>query len=228
MNLTARVIPILIIIACLCAACQQSTTSSPDEPTTTGLSTQQAIQPSPDTPTPSRQPTEVSLLNPDDEEYAVYAALIENSFRGDWVEQVLIMDHTRVNSPELLEKDLAEIQEKKRLDKALVDSFLERNQQPFPLKPAFEMKLAYQLLTQEEVDAFRPLDEESGWKLFYEKFPNAVGYIYLSRVGFNADLSQALVYYEHYHYDQPIRGGYCLMTREEGSWVCGWGYEWMT
>ena len=72
------------------------------------------------------------------------------------------------------------------------------------------------LLTQEDVDDLRPLDEASGWKLFYERFPNAAGFIYLSRVGFSADFSQALAYISQYHYEQPIQGGYYSMIRQDG------------
>jgi hypothetical protein len=84
------------------------------------------------------------------------------------------------------------------------------------------------LLTQEEVDELRPLDEASGWKLFYEKYPDSVGFIHLSRVGFNADLSQALVYIARYHYEQPLLGGYYLMTRQDGRWVIESSLEWIT
>jgi hypothetical protein len=127
-----------------------------------------------------------------------------------------------------LERDLAQLREGLAIEEEIIDNFLERNQESYQIKPVLEMTYDYQLLTQEEVDELRPLDEESGWQLFYEKYPNAVGFLYLSRVGFNADLSQALVYYEQYHYDQPILGGYYFLTQQDGGWVVEYGYEWMT
>jgi hypothetical protein len=210
MNVKARIILILIIGTSLCAACQQETiTSAPD-------------------PTATMQPTETPQLDRDIEESAVYKALLKDSFRGDFIEQYLIMDQTRVNHPALLEQDLENLQEYKPLDEGLMADFLAVNQQPSPLEPILDIDLEYQLLTQEEIDELRPLDEESGWQLYYEKFPNAVGFIYFSRVGFNADLTQALVYYEQYRYDQPITGGYQVLNRQDGEWVGEYGYQWDT
>jgi hypothetical protein len=109
----------------------------------------------------------------------------------------------------------------------LVASLKERNQGSNQLVPVLDFGMEYQLWTQEEVDELRPLDEASGWKLFYEKYPNAYGFVYLSRVGFNADFSQALVYMESFHYDQPVQGRYYLMIRQDGHWVIESSYGWM-
>lgn len=209
MNVKARIILILVIGASLCASCQQGVT-----PLTSRS-------------TPTQQPTETPQLDRDIEESAVYEALLKDSFRGE-IEQYLIMDQTRVNHQTLLEQDLENLQEYKPLDKELMEEFIAVNKQPSPLEPILDIDLEYQLLSQAEIDALRPLDEESGWQLYYEKFPNAVGFLYLSRVGFNADLSQALVYYEQYHYDQPITGGYQVLNRQDGEWVSEYGYQWDT
>jgi hypothetical protein len=172
--------------------------------------------------------TPAPQLNPDIEEYAVYAALLESEFVSENTKLVLIVDHTRVEKPERLEGDLVSFQENTPLAPDLVASFKERNQQPYPLEPTMDLGLEYQLLTQEQIDELRPQDEASGWKLFYEKYPNAVGFVYLSRAGFNADLSQALVYVSRYHYEQPILGGYYLLTRQDGRWLVEAGFEWVT
>jgi hypothetical protein len=166
--------------------------------------------------------------NSDAEEYAVYNDLLEAEFKGDDIDQVFIINQTRVNSPKLLEQDLAGFQESTPLAPELVASFKERNQGSHPLEPVLDFGMEYQLWTQEEVDELRPLDEASGWKLFYEKYPNAYGFVYLSRVGFNADFSRALVYMESFHYEQPIKGGYYLMVRQDGRWVIENSYEWIT
>ena len=166
--------------------------------------------------------------DPDVEEYAVYNDLLKAEFKGDEIDQVLIIDHTRVNNTKLMEQDLAAFHEHTPLAPELVTSFKERNQQPYLLKPVLDFGMEYQLLTQEEVDELRLLDEASGWKLFYEKYPDTVGFIHLSRVGFNADFSQALVCIAHFHYQQPLLGGYYLMTRQDGRWVIDSGLEWIT
>ena len=155
-------------------------------------------------------------------------ALLESRFASENTEQVLIVDQTRVVKPELLKRNLAEFQNNFLLAPELVDSFMERNQQPHQIEPRLDLGLEYQLLTQEQIDELRPLDEASGWKLFDEKYPNTVGFIYLSRVGFSADLSQALVYFEWSRYEQSILGGYFLMSKQDGLWVIEQAYEWIT
>jgi len=210
-NVKARITLTLAIGACLCAACQQS-----------------AI-PSPASPTPTRLSTTTPQLDPDTEEYVVYAAILEGTFIRDDTKQVLIMDHTQTQEAVVMESFLADFQESTLMAAPeLVTSFKERNQQSHPLEAVLDLEVEYQLLTQEEVDELRSLDESSGWKLFYEKYPDTVGFIHLSRVGFNADLSQALVYIAHYHYQQPLLGGYYLMTRQDGRWVVESGLEWIT
>lgn len=209
MNVVARIIIILVIGANICAACQQE------------------VAPSPTRPTATTQPTETPILNRDIEEIAVYSALLEYSFTGD-IEQFLIVNQTRVSSPGLLEQQLADFQENYPLNRELVADFLTVNQQPSTLDPDMDFGLEYQLMTQTEIDELAPLDEASGWQLFDEMYPNAVGFIYLSRVGFNPDLNQALVYYDQYYYDQPIRGGYSLLNRQNGQWVVVYGNEWLT
>ncbi|MFC2042700.1 hypothetical protein ACFLUA_00925 [Chloroflexota bacterium] len=200
MNVTTRFILMLTLGTCLCASCQQIST--------------------PHTAAPQ--------LDPDMEEYVVYAAILEGTFVSENTKRVLIMDHTRTQEPGLMADFLADFQENTPLAPEMVTSFKERNQQPYPLKPVLDFGVEYQLLTQKEVDELRPLDEASGWKLLYEKYPGSVGFIHLSRVGFNADLSQALVYIAHYHYQQHLLGGYYLMTRQDGRWEVEIGYEWIT
>jgi len=210
MNVKARIILIFVICTSLCAACGQ------------------AGPPPTASPTATPQPTDAPQLNREVEESVVYATLLTHSFKGDFIEQYLIVDHTRVNNPGLLEQDLENLQEYKPLKEGVMEDFLAANQQPSALGPILDIDLQVQLLTQEEIDELRPLDKESGWQLYNEKFPNAVGFIYLSRVGFNPDLTQALVYYEQYHYDQPITGGYQVFNWQDGQWVAEYGYQWDT
>ena len=210
MYMRIRFILILAFGAYLCVSCLQDLTLSSASPTLVNEST---ATPQPD---------------PDVEEYAVYNDLLKAEFKGDEIDQVLIIDHTRVNNTKLMEQDLAAFHEHTPLAPELVASFKERNQEAYPLKPILDFGMEYQLLTQEEVDELCLLDEASGWKLFYEKYPDTVGFIHLSRVGFNADFSQALVCIAHFHYQQPLLGGYYLMTRQDGRWVIDSGLEWIT
>lgn len=210
MYVTVRFLLMLAISAWFCTACQPGAT------------------PSPAAPIPPSRATAVPQFGPDTEEYAVYAALLEGKFTNGETEQVLIVDHTRVNKAESVERDLSQFQEVVPLTPDLVASFKERNQKSYPLEPKLDLSIEYQLLSQAEIDELQPKDKASGWKLFYELYPKTTGFLYLSRVGFNDDLSQALVYHSMYRYGQPILGGYTLLNREDGRWVTGESYEWIT
>ena len=128
MYATVRFILILALGAWLCSACQQSTTASPADPT------------------PVSESTPAPQLDPDIEEYAVYAAVLESEFVSENTKLVLIVDHTRVEKPEHLEEDLVSFQKNTPLAPDLVASFKERNQQPYPLEPNMDLGLEYQLL----------------------------------------------------------------------------------
>ena len=210
MNTRIQLILILVFSAWVCTSCQPNPIHTPASATSVSVPT---LQPKPD---------------PDIEEYAVYNDFLAAEFKGDKLDLILIIDHTRVNIKKLMEQNLAAFQEHTSLGTELVSSFKERNQQPYPLNPVLDFGVKYQLLTQEEIDQLRPLDEASGWKLLDERYPKSYGFVYLSRVGFNADFSEALIYTESFHYDQPIKGGYYLMVKQDGRWVVENSYEWMT
>ena len=191
MFMRIQFILILAFGAYLCASCQQISTS----------------------------PTVTPQLDPDIEEYVVYTALLESRFAGDDIGQILFIDQTDVSSESLLERDLAAFQESTPLEGKLINSFIELSKQPYPLEPDLDFGLEYLLFTQEEVVELRSQDEASGWTLLYDKYPNAYGFVYLSRVGFNADFSQALVFMSTFHYERLMEGEYYLMIKQDGRWV---------
>ena len=63
----------------------------------------------------------------------------------------------------------------------------------YPLQPDMEIGAGYVLLTQNDKSQLFNQNQD-GWQLFYEKYPDAPGITALSRVGFNQTLDQALVY----------------------------------
>ena len=85
------------------ASCQQASTSaaaptSENEPTATTISV---------TETPIKESTAAPQIDPQVEEYAVYAAILESTFVREDTRQVLIMDHTRTQDLVLMEDFLA-------------------------------------------------------------------------------------------------------------------------
>jgi len=98
------------------------------------------------------------------------------------------------------------------------DSFRTRNEAAFPLRPDMEIGAGYVLLTQN--DKTRLFNQnQDGWQLFYEKYPDAAGITTLSRVGFNHALDQALVYAGTQSQWLTGAGYYLLLKKVNGGWI---------
>ena len=58
----------------------------------------------------------------------------------------------------------------------------------------------------------------NGWEKFYKRFPDSGGIVGVSRVGFNLETNQALVYVEHGCGDLCGTGHYMLLDKGESGW----------
>lgn len=103
------------------------------------------------------------------------------------------------------------------LDAETAESFQLRNTSAASLAPDMDLVLPYVLLTQADFDQIFALNT-SGWEVFYTRYPNSPGLITVSQVGFNADLSQALLYAATYSNWLAGAGYYYLLERSSGTW----------
>ena len=98
------------------------------------------------------------------------------------------------------------------------DSFRARNDAAYPLRLDMEIGASYVLLTQnDKTQLFN--QNQDGWQLFYEKYPDAPGITALSRVGFNHALDQALVYAGTQSQWLAGAGYYLLLKKVNGVWI---------
>ena len=74
--------------------------------------------------------------------------------------------------------------------------------------------------------------DESGWKPFYDRYPDSSGYLQMSAVGFNGARTRALVYMGHQCNNLCGGGSYHLMDKVKGAWlpatVSGVGCAWVS
>ena len=159
MNIPTHFSLVMALVFFVFSACQQYTTVTPPSAT----ASQKRATFTSSKPTSTNVATPTTQLDPDIEEYTVYAALLNNKIKGENTKQVLIVDHTRIENQKLLERNLAVIQEEFSLAPEMLESFKERNQEPYPIQPNLILNLEYQLLSQEQIDELQPLDEASGW-----------------------------------------------------------------
>ncbi len=164
------------------------------------------------TPSPTPSANQVNV-----EEQAVYAYLLPEMYHNrGYVIMALTatspigVDNTAQTLDYVLQNMHAVAQE-------TVDSFKARNDAAYPLRPDMELGGPYTLLTQAARSQIFG-QNQSGWDVFYNRYPQAPGITTLSRVGFNAAFDQALVYIGTQSNWLAGAGYYILLKKASGSW----------
>ena len=139
------------------------------------------------TPTPPLERVDV-------EEQDVYAFLLQKMYRnGGYV--IMATTFTNLTGIDNTAQTIDYVlQNMHGVDTKTVDSFRRRNDTTYPIRSDMDLGNPYILLTQAERNILFS-QNQSGWVNFYNHFPNAPGITMVSRVGFNAALDEALVYF---------------------------------
>lgn len=88
------------------------------------------------------------------------------------------------------------------------------------LEARLDIALPYEIVPRSLVSSIiRGRDLDDGWKTFYAKYPDSGGYFEVSRIGFNADRTLALVYAGNYCGSLCGRGSYYFYGKVNGKWV---------
>jgi hypothetical protein len=167
--------------------------------------------------TPTSVPT-LSANQIDIEEQAVYTAVLQEMFSAS---SFVIMDTTTTdpggmeNTAQTLDYALRNMHD---VAPETADSFRVRNEAAYPLQPDMDLGVEYDLLSQAEKNQIFG-QNQSGWEIFYNRYPNAPGITTLSRVGFNAALDQALVYLGTQSDWLAGAGYYILLKKANGVWT---------
>ena len=181
---------ILVLLLCLCTA---------------ACSARPAIFPTPSTVQIGR------------EEQAVYAFLLATQYQH---KEYVIMADTATsvtgvdNTAQTLNYVLQNIH---NLAPATLESFRSRNATAQILLSDMQLGGPYTLLSQSARDRIFG-QNQSGWDIFYNHYPQAPGITTFSRVGFNAALDQALVYMGTQSNWLAGAGYYILLKKGYGTW----------
>jgi hypothetical protein len=174
------------------------------------------------------------------EEAAVYAAVLLHG-RGEVQDRMAVLsDHTTLGVSSDFSAELAHLEDTLEyisddlppIDPTTLDSFRARNDRSYPLSPDMPLPIPYVLISPGEVTAIfagGEVDGLDGWERFYQRYPTSGGIIDLSRVGFNAEMTQALVYYGAQSHWLDGGGFYFLLSKEGGTWkVVGQAMTWIS
>jgi hypothetical protein len=103
------------------------------------------------------------------------------------------------------------------LSRELWEDYLARNDRSYPLSTEMAIGREYTLLDAEEMsDIFT--NYQDGWEEFYIRYPDSPGITTFSRVGFNQDRTEALVYMgTQFHYLAGA-GNLIRLEKKDGEW----------
>jgi hypothetical protein len=157
--------------------------------------------------------------DPELEEYAVYSAVITQMYVPTTL--IVLRNEVAVVGSDAPFRPV--LNQLTSLSRATMKDYDAKNKAPHPLKPLFTLPIPYVLIGQEEIDAVHQ-DQVAGWKRFSEKYPGAPGIITVSRVGFNAWRTQALLLVAQScapmkpTHERCGRGHYVLLVKKNGTW----------
>lgn len=151
------------------------------------------------------------------EEYAVYTAIIGQMFSRTEVKLLVIEDHTVTNHLGESEDWQGMTQQLPTISQQIIGDYKTKNKETQQLKDAFDLKAKHVLIRKDEMEQIFKKGPQ-GWDEFYKRYPDSGGYIGFSRVGFNPDINQALVYVENGCGGLCGTGHYVLLSKNEGVW----------
>ena len=169
-------------------------------------------------------------------EYAVYRAFFEEMYvqardkviAGNGSKYIVIKNSTYFNYP------YSRISQVMQVDKSnefnvlpqTYSSLLHRNQLTATIDSTkLALSVPCAVLDAEALEKFFPDGDLSvddiyaNWDGFYETYPGSTGIIQVSRVGFNTEGSEALIYVSDIYHDLAAVGYFVQLTREAGTWT---------
>jgi hypothetical protein len=166
---------------------------------------------------PNVPPVYLSAQNqsdPEVEKYAVYSALIKDMYVDGHAKLLVIVDGNHY--PGLLEgATFDEIPETKR---EAFNDFRAKAKDSLSLNKSFDIPIGYVIVSDKEIDSLFSKYGISGWDRFYAKYPHSSGIIGFSNVGFNSEMSQAVVYTSRGCGGLCGEGNIVILKKEQGVW----------
>jgi hypothetical protein len=182
-----------------------------------GQSKKKTASPSPSKPTAAL----------DDEEYAVYSALIHSLYANG--AKVLVIDNfvsgcvpvgNNAEGERAWLKSLDKLPSKlPKLSAKTIADFKSKARTCRTIEAKLTLPTKYILFSQAERRAiFSKADVNQSWQSFRQKYPDANGYINISNIGFNEDRTQALVDTFRKCGDKCGGEKMVLLTKTNGKW----------
>ena len=178
------------------------------------------------------KPRAAGPVNISEDSDAVYQSVLDQNFAQDGAKLLVIEDETTgcpmYEDPEIRIKFGPEtksftetVSEKMQsAETSTIENYLERNKISEKIGIHTIVGGKYLLVGKAELaGVFRKGEIDMGWTRFYKKYPDSSGLIFLSKVGFNPDRTQAMLYAGRQCGGLCGSGSYLLLNKRNGKWV---------
>lgn len=152
------------------------------------------------------------------EEERVYASLVNALYSSSSL--LVIMDQTQTSVLGLADETTYQHVEDslKNLSADTMQNFRTNNAATQTLRASMVLSVQYILFSQKDRQELFQINQ-SGWDVFYNRYPDAPGIITFSKAGFNKTMDQALVYLGIQSNWLAGAGNFYLMKKVDGKWM---------
>lgn len=178
------------------------------------------------TPTAANLDQADSEAGVSNEEYEIYSSLIKELYIEPNTKQVVIEERTfrydfAIQDDEPWREKWKDKKKGLAVDDSAADDYEAKNGQKWLLnKDSFKLPVKVTLITDLDLKSiFHGNWGELTWISYYRKFPDARGFVMLSRIGFNTSRNQALIYVGSRCGPGCGDLHFLLMQKENGVWV---------
>jgi len=173
----------------------------------------------------------VQQASSDDEMYEVYSVAIQDLFLigrderksdNDLRAIVVISDHTMPYSWEKWNDPTQTTHKWAKnglaIDSRIVEDFKRKCKYSVSLEMRFAFPAKQVLISDKELDNFFRIFAHDSWERFYKRYPDSIGWVSVSRVGFNLNHDQAFLYVALGCGDLCGSGYYAFVAKTGGAW----------
>lgn len=151
------------------------------------------------------------------DEYDVYSSAISRLLEKHRSSSVVILERTEdVSDPHSVTSEwVHRCETLPGGGQRVTDDFRDSNQRPVELRRNFNLGVEYKLISHDELKTIP--EERMRLEGYRAKYPDSYGVISLSRVGFNEDKTQALLYISQISCGSGCGEGICMLLAKENS-----------
>lgn len=154
------------------------------------------------------------------EEYAIYSLIINSMYSGNGEKSVVVFNQTTTYALPYSSLDEALINVRERtvgdITTEVFEDFLNKNKLPAVLTDEFSVGVQCVLLGKEDLNSIFQVG--NGWIDFNSRYPGQA-LLEFSRVGFNPEMIDALVYTSSRGGPKTGQGNYVTLTKTNGGWT---------